>query len=328
MSNVITVITPVYNMSKYLDTCIQSILNQTYKDFELLLINDGSTDESGKICDKYVELDARVRVIHTRNQGQDMARNTALMNVHTEYVAMIDSDDCVNCHFLEHLMITMQDNDADMVVGGFKDFVNDQDIDYLEDVSLKDKEVTIFTQKEMLEEICIKYHRCLVTPQKLYKTKVFQGVTYPPVGVNIDEWTIHHLVLNSEKVVFLKSDLYYYRLSPEGMTRNFSAKKISGVQAMHDRIKTLDTPEYRYLLPYLYFRFHMQAMTFYLKCYEAGIEAKKLIKPFRQELQYAFQISIKHRKDLYSRKEMLARWLFTQNLFLFDIFRKVFSVQL
>ena len=106
MMDLISIIVPVYNTEKYLDRCIQSILSQTYTDFELLLIDDGSTDSSGVICDKYAEQDSRVRVFHKENGGVSSARNIGLDNANGVWITFCDSDDWVYPYWLENYGIT------------------------------------------------------------------------------------------------------------------------------------------------------------------------------------------------------------------------------
>lgn len=112
----ISVIVPVYNTEKYLDRCIQSILAQTYTDFELLLVDDGSTDSSGAICDKYAEQDSRVRVFHKENGGVSSARNMGLDNVRGEYVGFVDADDYVLPEFLSNFISIY--NGEDVLIQG------------------------------------------------------------------------------------------------------------------------------------------------------------------------------------------------------------------
>ena len=114
----ISIIVPVYNTEQYLPCCVDSILDQSFSDFELLLIDDGSTDGSGKICDTYAEKDNRVRVFHKENGGVSSARNLGLQHVRGQYVVFVDADDWVKEQFLEHLMCS----DSDLVVGGFQSF--------------------------------------------------------------------------------------------------------------------------------------------------------------------------------------------------------------
>lgn len=111
----ISVIVPVYNTEQYLDRCVQSILAQTYTDFELLLIDDGSTDSSGVICDRYAELDSRVRVFHKENGGVSSARNLGLDNARGEWIAFVDSDDWVADKYLENF-ISHLNNEAKLII--------------------------------------------------------------------------------------------------------------------------------------------------------------------------------------------------------------------
>lgn len=323
MNEKITVIVPVYNMAKYLRTCFDSILAQTYKNFELLVVNDGSTDESPAICDEYAEKDPRVRVIHTHNQGQDMARNTALRNVHTDFLAMVDADDVVNCRFLEYLTRTMEETDADIVYCHEKNFTNDDEINYLEEKTVLDKDILCRSRDEMLTNLCLNYDIGAVVPHKLYRRRVFDGVWYPPVRVNIDEWTIHHLLLNCEKVARVGCFLYYYRYSPEGMTRNFSLRKISGVKALLDRIETIKGAGREDLLPALYKRFFEKAEDFYLDCREFGLKPQKEYYRLKPMVRKAYRIAISKQTDTFSQKQLFAKKMLGYNYRLYYFLRKL-----
>ena len=114
----ISIIVPVYNTERYLDRCIQSILAQTYIDFELLLINDGSIDASGAICDKYAEQDSRIRVFHKENGGVSSARNVGLNNAEGEYIIFVDSDDYMKPQMCEILYNTLNGEQADIIICG------------------------------------------------------------------------------------------------------------------------------------------------------------------------------------------------------------------
>ena len=114
-SDLISVIVPVYNAEKYLNRCIDSILSQTMTDFELLLIDDGSQDNSGRICDEYAEKDARVRVFHKSNGGVSSARNQGLDNAMGNWITYVDADDRCSCDYLEHLLSKV-DDDTDLII--------------------------------------------------------------------------------------------------------------------------------------------------------------------------------------------------------------------
>ena len=114
----ISIIVPIYKVEEYLPRCIESILNQTYQDFELILVDDGSPDLSGDICDVYAETDPRIKVIHQENSGISDARNEGLSRAKGEYISFIDSDDWVHPEFLQQLLYTIEKYDADIAECG------------------------------------------------------------------------------------------------------------------------------------------------------------------------------------------------------------------
>lgn len=114
----ISIIVPVYNVEKYLDKCIQSIHEQTYTDWECILVNDGSKDNSALICGKWVKIDTRIRVIHQKNQGVSIARNIGIEQAQGKYITFIDSDDWIDCKYLESLIIPTQKQNIDLCVSG------------------------------------------------------------------------------------------------------------------------------------------------------------------------------------------------------------------
>lgn len=116
MNPIISVIVPVYNTESYLRCCINSILAQTFTDFELLLVDDGSTDQSGVICDEYARQDSRVRVFHKSNSGVSSARNVGLENAIGKWIAFVDSDDHIKCNYLEYLLLKTNAEGVDLVI--------------------------------------------------------------------------------------------------------------------------------------------------------------------------------------------------------------------
>ena len=120
MNDLITVMVPVYNVEKYLDKCVTSILNQSYKNLDVLLINDGSTDHSGDICDKYVQLDKRVRVIHKFNEGVSKTRNQGIEYAKGKYLVFVDSDDYLEVDYCKNMYEAQQQYQDAFVMCGFK----------------------------------------------------------------------------------------------------------------------------------------------------------------------------------------------------------------
>ena len=123
MDKLISIIVPVYNVEKYVAECIESIIKQTYQNLEILLIDDGSTDNSGKICDKYAEKDKRIKIIHKENGGVSSARNLGLDLAQGEYIAFIDSDDFVSNKYIESLYSAIEHKDAEIVLSKYSNYM-------------------------------------------------------------------------------------------------------------------------------------------------------------------------------------------------------------
>ena len=119
VKGLISVIVPVYNVEKYLDKCVQSIVNQTYKNLEIILVDDGSTDHCPALCDEWAKKDERIQVIHKKNGGLSSARNTAIDVISGEYVIFVDSDDWIDLDMIASMLEFAETNDADIVSGGF-----------------------------------------------------------------------------------------------------------------------------------------------------------------------------------------------------------------
>ena len=145
MNELITVVLPIYNVEKYLEYCIESVLKQTYKNIEIILVDDGSPDNCARICDEYEKKDARVKAIHKKNGGLSDARNEGLRNEKVRYICFIDSDDFIKENYIEILYNLIKKNNADMAVGNF---IRVQDSNFPKITKENIKE-TIYTGKEM-----------------------------------------------------------------------------------------------------------------------------------------------------------------------------------
>lgn len=329
MLPLISVIVPLYNSEKYLSSCINSILQQTYINFELLLIDDGSKDNSGKICDEYVLKDDRIKVFHTANQGSAMARNVGLDNAKGEYISMIDSDDLVPANYLELLINASRENNADIVGHFFKGFYNDEDVDTKKKVVVQKDNIVFYTKNEALHQLVHNYRTYLISPVKLYKSSIFKDIRYPCVKKNDDEWVIHRILLTANKFAVIEERIYYYRFSPTGQTRNFSLDNFSGVLAALDRANTLQLNGYGTLVLQAYINFFNRMIAFCNEGYKHKMFPKKEIKSIRRDLKYACKLIIQNAdQNTYSCKEKIAIFLFTINYKWYRMFVKMFSINL
>lgn len=198
----ISIIVPVYNTDKYLRKCIDSILDQTFTDFEVLLVNDGSTDNSGDICDEYAELDFRVRVFHKENGGVSSARNLGLENILGDYVFFIDADDYLSIDALNLLFLASIKYDADIVVANYYEILNDER--RIVDVKVvKDK-------YEYLRSVLLRQSSFTLWG-KLFKAELFVGYRFIP-GYNFGEdfMVYPKLIYDALNICKIDDALYFY----------------------------------------------------------------------------------------------------------------------
>ena len=214
----ISVIVPVYNTEKYLHRCIDSVLAQTYKDFELLLIDDGSKDSSGTICDEYAAQDTRVRVFHKENGGVSSARNAGLAIASGDWIMHLDGDDWIEPDMLERLIQKGEDTGADIVMGDFLFAYSDRDILY----SLPDWDNN---KTASLNRYITSVWTCVwggIHKRSLYEEyqlKSPQGVTYCE-----DFHLMARLCYHAKKVVNVHQPFYHYRQQEGSVMHNLSKK--------------------------------------------------------------------------------------------------------
>lgn len=229
----ISVIVPVYNVEKYLKECIESILSQTYKDFELILVDDGSTDSSGKICDYYMGKDDRIKVLHKKNGGLSSARNAGINIAVGEYVSFVDSDDYILEDFLKKLYEKSKCSRADICECTFY---------YLKGRKLIQSRK--FDVKELIKTEAIErlfappYQSFVNTWNKLYKRALFQEILFPEGKLHEDEFTTYKLLYEANKVAYLNECLYVYRIRNNSITTaKFSTKRADVLQSVGEKRK-------------------------------------------------------------------------------------------
>ena len=249
----ISIIVPVYNTEKYLRKCIDSILAQTYRDIEVILVDDGSTDGSGAICDEYEKTDERVRVIHKENGGQATARNMALDEARGEYVGFVDSDDYISPSMYEELLSAASMNNADIAMCARYN-VNEKTGEELASFCLDDK--TVMNRTEALRRLCV-YDSVDSSPcDKLIRKELFGSIRFPAGYICEDVDVIFRLFDKAERIVHIGEPMYYY-LQRRGSTSHSSfSEKTKGLEIYHRRgyefIK--DTyPELKMEAEYFYF---------------------------------------------------------------------------
>lgn len=215
----ISIIVPVYNVEKYLHRCISTLVNQTLKDIEIILVNDGSIDNSGSICDEYARIDSRIKVIHKKNGGQSSARNEGLRNASADLVGFVDSDDWISLDMYEYLYNLQTKNDASIVACKYMlaydktIHVNNRSIKeslYLRDEGLE-KYLTVGAYKRINE-----YSVC----NKIYKRQLFEDILFPEGCLFEDMQINFRLFQKCSKSVFSTKVCYFYFQSNVSSMRN------------------------------------------------------------------------------------------------------------
>ncbi len=221
MKPLISVIVPVYKVEKYLHNCVDSILNQSYKNIEIILIDDGSSDGCPSICDEYVKKDNRVVVIHKKNGGLSDARNAGINVAKGKYITFVDSDDTVREDYIKQLYETVEENSADIAICGHTAIYGNNNIEY------SSNNRGLLTQKEALERIL--YHKDFNSSSwaKMYERSLFRDICFPKGENYEDTSTTYKLFLRSKRIGYnLKSQYNYIIRNDSIMTHSFDEKDL------------------------------------------------------------------------------------------------------
>lgn len=233
----ISIIVPVYNVEQYLENCIQSILNQTFKNYELILVDDGSTDKSGEICDKYEKIDNRIKVIHKDNGGLSSARNSGLDIACGKYIGFVDSDDSIHPRMYEILYDLIKKHNVDISCCNYRETYS---ICNEYDTNIESAEVIEMDNIQAINnlynnDICI---RLVVAWNKLYSKHLFNDIYYEVGRIHEDEFIAHRILHKCKKIVYTNNELYYY-LQREGsiMSKESYKRDVDKILAFSDRVK-------------------------------------------------------------------------------------------
>lgn len=231
----VSVIMPIYNVEKYLERSILSVIKQTYKNMEIILVNDGSTDNSLKICEKYKEKDSRILVINKENGGLSSARNAGLDIARGDYIVLIDSDDFIEEHFIEYLLDVATMYNTDIAECSLEK-VNEEQLYEVDFKFNNDRKITVLNNFEALKRIhSDNFDECLrsvVVWNKIYKRKLFDGIRYPEGKQYEDEFTTYKLFYKSKKIAFSNEKLYaYVQRKNSIMKQSFNIKRLDAIEA-------------------------------------------------------------------------------------------------
>ena len=204
--DLISVIIPVYNVEKYLERCVSSVLGQTYGNLEVVLVDDGSRDKSGEICDRLADSDSRIKVIHKENGGISSARNMGIDASKGAYIGFIDSDDYISPVMMEKLYTLVKDTDSQIGVTGR---INKYESGY-EEVSFKTDNSLTLQRKDAVRELLLKRIMDVSACDKLFKRELFEDLRFPLGETNEDNAVMFNLFLRCERIAHTDTADYYY----------------------------------------------------------------------------------------------------------------------
>lgn len=243
----ISVIIPVYNVEDYLTECVDSILNQTYKNYEILLIDDGSTDKSPQICDTYSEKNNKIRVIHTRNRGLSAARNLGTEKAQGEYIFYLDSDDYVENNVLERMLKIVEQDNADIVCGNFMYTYPDRTV-----IAIKEeKEYEVLDTYSAMEQLVKGKKIQNFAWGKLIKKEIAQDHKFPVGKLFEDMYWTHYIIDQAAKVAIDYKSFVYYRQRDNSISYSFNIKSLDQLEGMIQRKEFIEEEYPDLLIGYL-----------------------------------------------------------------------------
>ena len=231
MGDKISVIVPIYNVEPYLRRCIDSIINQTYENLEIILVDDESPDNCGQICDDYAKKDTRIKVIHKKNGGLSDARNVGLEVCTGDFISFVDSDDWIELNTYEIMMKSMNEYNADMVVSNINYvYKNKVESKYSED------KIRCFNKEEAMKELIKDGLVQAVVWNKLYKRVFIDNLRFKVGKLNEDEFFTYKICAKAERIVYIPEALYQYRQREDSIMGTYTLQRMDGVEALYERM--------------------------------------------------------------------------------------------
>lgn len=229
----VSIIVPIYNVEEYLNECINSILHQSYKNLELILVDDGSPDNCGKLCDEYAKSYKNIKVIHRINEGLSSARNAGIDAAEGDYFAFVDSDDCIHPDYLQTLVALAVEYNADLTCC---DYVQGENCVWK---NLTKTTITVRNGDEVIDNMFINDTVITVVWNKLYKRDFFTKLKlrYPDGKIYEDMVLTPQILSHTKRMIITNKPLYFYRVRKDSITSStFSLKKLDMIEGIEFRI--------------------------------------------------------------------------------------------
>lgn len=230
MSYLVSIIVPIYNVEKYLDQCIKSLCSQTYKNLEIILVDDGSKDKCPTICDTWATKDNRIKVIHKQNGGLSDARNYGIENANGEYICFIDSDDFISPDYIQILLNNLLKENAQIAECQYYDYFDEDKIL----IDHENEDITILSNLQALRSMYNFKGFSIMIWNKLYKKELFNNIRFPKGKLHEDVFTTYKLIYKSEKIIQTSKKIYYYRQRQNSISKQFTEKRLDVIDAFKE----------------------------------------------------------------------------------------------
>lgn len=234
--DLISVVVPIYGVEKYLDKCVASIVNQTYPHLEIILVDDGSPDGCGALCDEWVKRDNRIKVVHKENGGLSDARNAGIPYATGEYISFVDSDDYLDSTFYERLYTTMQETGAEIVECATR-YVGENG----SELKIRPSKEGMFDKLTALKLLILENGLYQTVWNKLYRREVVDGLLFAKGRYNEDEFWTYKVFDRAEKIVAFQEPLYNYLQRKSSIIgAGYNVKRLDGLDALFERMIYLE----------------------------------------------------------------------------------------
>jgi len=308
MSELISVIVPVYNIHDFLDYCVKSIRQQTYQNLEIILVDDGSTDGSGELCEQLAAQDSRIQVIHQQNQGAAAARNSGLDRAKGDYISIIDGDDYIWPEMYQTMLEKLKETKAQFACCPYAP-VDTQEIPEKDKRMTGDLPVSVLTKREIYKHLYDFHTMWVIQPNKLYSKSMFEEYRFPHGHFYEDEYAAHRLLKEVESAVYIDVPFYrYYTRLGSATKRGITSRQLFLLDALLDRIAYFREEKEVELLPVAEEHFFGAYRSVAVGMQDRTKEARKRLREIRKQ----YRVLLKNpavTKDI-SSKMMIKRHLY------------------
>lgn len=300
MSETISIIIPVFNSKKYLKRCLDSVSKQTFADFEVILIDDGSEDSSGRICDEYAKKDKRFHVIHQANQGQAAARNVGIGLANGKWIHFVDSDDCIHPQMLEILLRAVEMGNADM---SMCEFVVDKEVpkSFWNLMNIEDDYTVMPVCENCLKNILENGNqKYWVVWGKLIRREIVQSQLFEEGRIFEDTAVIYKWMYESKRIADINRSLYFYYINDTGTTKKtFSEKHLDRYWALEEQLTFYKSIKYNLMYQLIVSRYLVSCATSYKSTENRVIQKKIKHLIHRRVLKDFREIKLERKEKIY-----------------------------